>query len=106
MTSITVFKGDKQYDINFNLQDANGNVIDITGATLVLKAQKEGKVALKFSGAMSILSGPAGTCKYTVQATDFDDIGRYYAEIEITFTDGKIITLGDIVINCVSDLPK
>lgn len=103
---IKIFKSDKLYDINFTLQDANGAAIDITGATLLLKAQKQGAAALKFSGTMSIVSGPAGTCKYTVAATDFDDTGQYYAEIEVTFTGGKIITFGDIVINVLPELPR
>lgn len=105
-TLIKVYKSDKLYDINFTLQDANGAAIDLTGATLLLKAQKQGVSALKFSGAMAIVNATAGTCKYTVAEMDFSDVGQYYAEIEVTYTGGKIITFGDIVINVLPELPR
>ena len=105
-TKITVFKSDKLYDINFTLKDANDVVVDITGATLLLKAQKEGAVANKFSSAMVIVSGVAGTCKYNVGATDFDSAGRYYAEIEVTFGGGKVVSFGNITIIVEPELPR
>ena len=40
MTTIRVFKSDKAYDINFTLKDANNAAVDLTGGTLLLKAQK------------------------------------------------------------------
>lgn len=104
---IEVFQGDKGYDINFTLKDADDVVIDISGATLLLNVQKQGEATVKFAGAMSIVSGTAGTCKYTPAATDFDEVGDYYAEIQITFSGGtKILTLGDIVIRSKPELPR
>ncbi len=105
-TTIRVFKGDKLYDINFTLQDANGDPFDITGATLLFKAQRQKSSTLKFSGSMSIVSAAAGTCKYNVGATDFDDADKYYAEIQVTFGSGQVVTFGDIIINALSDIPR
>jgi len=106
-TTIKVIKDDKGYDLNFTLKDNEGVVVNLTGATLLLKVQKPGAAALKFSGSMSIVSAEAGTCKYTVLATNFDTAGDYYAEIEATYGGGsQIITFPDIVISVQSDLPK
>lgn len=106
MTTIKVYKGDKLYDLSFTLQDANGAAFDLTGGTLLFKAQKQGAAALKFSGSMSIVSATAGTCKYTAQATDFDEMGQYYAEIEVTLAGGKVVTFGDIVVIAQPELPR
>jgi len=107
MIQIKIFKSDKLYDINFTLQDANGNAFDLTGNSQILfKAQKQGATALKFSGTMTVISPTAGTCKYNVAATDFDETGQYYAEIEVTFGSGKVVTFGDIVAIVQPELPR
>lgn len=107
MRIIEVLEGDKGYDINFTLKDADAVAIDITSATLLLKTQRQGETALKFSGSMAIVSGTAGTCKYTVAATDFDEPGDYYGEIEVTFSGGnKILTFSDIVFRVKRQLPR
>lgn len=107
MTQIKIFKSDKLYDINFTLQDANGTAFDLTGnSQLLFKAQKQGATALKFSGTMAVISAGAGTCKYTVQPTDFDEAGQFYAEIEVTFGSGRVVTFGDIVVIVQPELPR
>lgn len=105
---IKVVKSDKLYDINLTLQDANGNAFDLTGNSgILLKVQKQGATALKFSGTMSVVGAATdGKVKYTVAATDFDDAGQYYAEIEVTFTGGKVVTFPDIVIEVKPELPR
>lgn len=107
MTQIKIFKSDKLYDISFTLQDANGAAFDLTGYSQVLfKAQKQGAATIKFSGTMTVISPSAGTCKYNVAATDFDEAGQYYAEIEATFGSGKVVTFGDIVVIVQHELPR
>lgn len=107
MTQIKIFKSDKLYDINFTLQDANAVAFSLVGVTtLLFKAQKQDSASLKFSGSMTIIIAASGTCKYTVQATDFDTAGDYYAEIEATFSDNKIITFGNIVVTVQKELPR
>lgn len=105
MTIIKVVKGDTNYDINFTLQDANSAAFDLTGATLLLKVQKEDVSTVKFSGSMAIVSAVAGTCKYTVQPTDFDEAGTFHAEIQATISS-KIITWTNIRIEVLPELPK
>ena len=106
MTQINVYKSDKLYDLNFTLKDANDTVIDISGCTILFKAQSQGAAANKFSGTGAVVDGPSGTCKYTVQATDFDAAGDYYAEVEVTFSGGKVLTFGDILVRVKPELPR
>jgi hypothetical protein len=107
MTKIKVVQGDKGYEINFTLQDANGVAYDITAGTLLLKVQKVGASTTAFSGSMAIVSAVNGTCKYTVASGNFGDAGQYYGEIEATFDGGaKVVTWSDIVFVAEPQLPR
>ena len=105
-TSIEVIKGDAKYYLNFTLQDEFGDALDLTDATIKLKVQKPGSATLKVNSALSVVSAVAGTCRYLVQATDFDAAAVYNAEIEVTSLNGQILTYPDILIKVQSDLPK
>ena len=106
MIHINVFQNDRLYDIDFTLKDANDVVVDLTGSTLIFRAQKQGASVQKFAGNMTIVDAVSGTCKYTVADGDFDEAGDYYAEIQVTFGGGKIITFGDIVVHVKPELPR
>lgn len=108
MIQINVYKSDKLYDLNFTLKDANDVAFDLTGYSgIIFRAQKQGAAAAKFSGAATVVGAATlGTIKYTVQATDFDEAGDYYAEVEVTYTGGKVVTLGDIVVRVKPELPR
>ena len=105
--NIETIKGDEKYDLVFHLNDFNGNPINLSGASVIkFKVQKKGESELKFEGDMTVVDGPEGEVKYTVQAGNFDEVGKYYAEIEAMFEDGQRITFDDILIKVKSDLPK
>ena len=105
--NIETIKGDEKYDLVFHLKDFNGNPININGASgIKFKVQKKGESVLKFEGDMTVVDGPEGEVKYTVESGNFDEVGKYYAEIETTFEDGQKITFDDILIKVKSDLPK
>lgn len=104
-TNINVVQNDVGYDINFTLKDANDVVVDISGGTLLFKVQQQGEAALKFSGTMAIVSGVAGTCKYTVAAGNFDVVGDHYAEVQVTIAS-KVITFSDITVRVKPEIPR
>lgn len=106
MTHINVYQNDKLYDIDFTLKDANEVAVDLTSSTLIFRAQKQGETAQKFAGSMSIVVAASGTCKYNVADGNFDEAGDYYAEIQVTFSGGKIITFGDIIVHVKPELPR
>lgn len=90
---IPLIQGDLGYDLNFTLTDAAGVVINLTGASIAFKAQLLSDPSVNFSGAGSIVSALAGTCKYTVQSTDFPVAGTYNAQVVATYSSsGEVIT--------------
>lgn len=107
MTEINVVQGDKLYRIYFTLKDANENAINLTsGSSIAFKAQFETGTSLAVNGSVTTGTAVTGECYYTVQDGDFANAGRYYAEIEVTYTDGQVITLRDITINVAPQLPR
>ncbi len=106
-TIIDIVKNDKGYDLIFVLRDYDGEVVNLnTIANLYFKVQLSGEEVLKFTGDMEVVDSGNGEIKYKVKENDFDEVGRYYAEIEAVFEDGQIVTYGDMLINVKSDLPK
>jgi len=101
-----VVQNDQYVVMPFLLTDANGAPIDISGATLLLKVQEPGATTLKFSGAMTVLNGPLGSCQYIIQPGNFDTVGKFYAEIQITFLSNQIMTISGITISVVPELPR
>jgi hypothetical protein len=107
MTIIEVVQSDKLYKIDFTLKDANDVAFDLTtGSSVAFRAQKENGTSLAVNGSITVGTPTAGQCYYTVQAGDFDTPGRYYAEIEVTYTDGKVITLPNIIVKVNPQLPR
>jgi len=106
MTDIKIIQGNKLFDLVFTLQDDTGTVQDVAGASIKFKAQKVGTKELKVNGDMAIVDAAAGQCKYQVQAADFDDPGKYYGEIEVTFSDGQITSFPTPTIIVEAKLPK
>lgn len=87
MADLYIPKGDKGYRIHFTVRDDNGDVFVITSYTITLKVWKPNyPETLLLSGACVIESGVAGTCYYAVAATNFDTVGKFKAELELTAT--------------------
>ena len=84
------------YDINFTIVDESNIAADLTSyTTIALQAKSISGTSLKVNGTCSIVNATLGTCKYTVVATDFDEIGLYKSELDlITATSKEIIKLG------------
>ena len=74
------------------LTDADGNVVDVTAASVRFHMQKIGATTLKVDAAATVVDGAAGHVRYTLQAGDTDTPGSYKAEYEVTFLDGSIET--------------
>lgn len=103
-TLIETVQGNYGFNLPFTLQDSAGVVVDITNATLAFKAQLDSDETVQFSGAMVIVSGPAGTCYYTVAQTDFSVAGTWNAQIVATYA-GEVLTFTGITITVDDQLP-
>lgn len=105
MTEITVCQGDWGYQLNFTLQDALGNVFDLTGVVeIYFKAQKPANTAFKFSGLMTPIVLTDGTCSYTVAQGNFNSVGIYNVEIQTAFPS-EIVTFADIQVTVEPRIP-
>lgn len=104
---IQVTQNDIKEYLNFTLQNSAGTATDITGYSAVnLLVQRPGESTLKFTGTMEVVSATAGTVKYLIASGDFDKVGKYFASIKVTFTNGQILTFPGIVIDCAPALPR
>ena len=80
--------------------DTTGNVIDITGATIVLKFRAAGATTLQATVPGSVTNGPNGQVTfYPASAPEMLEgtAGDYEGEIEITFPGGQIQTVYDVL---------
>lgn len=106
-TVLSVVVADKDYNLNFTLQDAAGVAVDLTGATLTFEAQLVSDFDVNFDGTMVVGSAPAGTCAYNVVATDFPVAGLYNCQVIVDYlVVGKRITFDNIQITAIARVPQ
>lgn len=74
------------------LTDANGNTIDLTGCTVNFYMRAYGASSLKVTSPATITDAVNGAVEYAWDAADTDTAGTYYAEVEVTYGDGRIET--------------
>lgn len=104
-TLLQVVQNDFGYDLSFQLEDATGADLDISGATLAFRAQSESDYAVKFENAMAVVNASSGTCKYTVRSTDFVVSGGWSAQVVVTYNSGEVLTFTGIVVTVEPELP-
>lgn len=91
------------------LRDGFGSPIRITGATVVLNMRLQPGGAVKVNGGVMGTVGSAvnGRVKYSWLAADTNTAGIYEAEIQITFSNGKIRTIppkGYFIVDITGDI--
>jgi len=95
-------RNDTQFPINFVLTNEKNNAYDLTDSTILFKMKNTvtGDSLMGSGGECTIVNATSGLCKYDVVDGDFSTAGIYDAELQITFSSGKIRTskLGKIKI--------
>lgn len=91
------------------LRDGFGSPVDLTGATVVLNTRLKPGGTVKINGGTMGAVGSAvnGRQTYSPTASDTDTPGIYEAEIQTTFTNGRIRTFpseGYFTIEVVDDI--
>lgn len=105
-TLINNVQSDVAYTWKFTLQDSQGVVFDITGASLYFIAQLDTDSSINFRNSMVTIAPALGTCYYTVNPNDFSVPGTYNAQIEVNYDSGaEVITFTGITINVAQKLP-
>lgn len=86
--SITIPQNDCGYELTFTLYDSNGNLRDIStySAKLIIWSSGNQTTPILNEDCDLVDGGTTGRCKYTVQADDFNTVGSYKGEIELTKT--------------------
>jgi hypothetical protein len=105
---IEVFQNDYGYQLPFTLNDALGNPVNLTGATVSLavqSAQDPSGTLITLGGTVSTDNATEGTCHYTVAISDFTNPGTYLAQISAAY-GSETISWGGFQIVVLPALPK
>ena len=98
---IKLVQGDTRPALVCNLtDDTTGAVVVLTGATVVLKFRELGATALQATVLGTVTDGPNGQVTfYPATAPEMlqGAAGDYEGEIEVTFADGQIQTVYDVL---------
>jgi hypothetical protein len=110
--TINLVTGDTLPELTLTLKDSNtaasGQIldgedsntwspIDVTGATVKLRIRTLGSTVIKSTLTCLVVSGTDGKVSTNVPTGTLDAAGTYEAEIEITFANGGIQTVYDLV---------
>jgi hypothetical protein len=98
---IKLVQGDTRPAIVCTITDeTTGDPVNITGAAVVLKFRPTGSTTLQATVSGTVTSGAAGQVAFYPASTPAmltGDAGDYEGEIEITFSDGQIQTVYDLL---------
>jgi len=84
-------QNDTSPDFAAVLTDAAGNLAALTGATVQFHmAEEDGTVVV--DAVATVVSTVTATVSYAWQVGDTATPGKYYAEFEVTFSNGKVET--------------
>jgi len=105
MTEITLIRNDQNYWIQFYVKDPDNNPVDLTDCTPKLKIQSYTSSFFKtITG--EVVDANAGICRFKITDEFVDKTGEFRAEIELNYSDGKILTAPNITIKVLPDLPR
>ena len=74
------------------LKDGNGQVVDVTGASVRFHMAKLNSSTVITDASATVTNAPAGTVEYAWTASDTASIGTFRGEFEVTFPTGLIET--------------
>jgi hypothetical protein len=98
---IKLVQGDTRPAIVCTITDEiTGSAVNITGATVVMRFRPVGSTTLQATVTGTVTSGAAGQVAFypaSAPAMLTGDAGDYEGEIEITFSDGQIQTVYDLL---------
>ena len=97
----TCVRGD-QFDLEVTITENDGTTaVDLTGATAVLTVKKSTNDATAVISKTGTHTTPtSGITSFSLLTTDTATAGRYVYDIQVTFSDGKILSsaVGDFLI--------
>jgi hypothetical protein len=89
--AFTIKQNDTSPSLQATLKDASDNPIGLVGATVMFHL-KSLDGTIKVDAEMTVTDADNGVVQYDWQSGDTDTVGSYYAEFEVTYSDGTIET--------------
>lgn len=84
-------QNDRRPNLQATLKDGDGDVVSLTGATVVFSMAAAGVVKVD-NAAATLSDASGGVVYYAWAAGDTDTPGVYDGEFEVTFSDGTVET--------------
>tara|TARA_B110000259_G_scaffold184949_1_gene233022 strand:+ start:1118 stop:1492 length:375 start_codon:yes stop_codon:yes gene_type:complete len=84
----------------FTLDESDSNTwqtIDVTGATVKLRLRELGSTTLKATLTCVVTDGAAGKVATDFPAGTLDTAGTFEGELELTFSNGGVQTVNDLI---------
>lgn len=107
MPSLTLVRGDSNYYLEFEVRDGDGEIVDLSGSSVIFKMQKYGESTLTLSKAGNVVSGTLGLCQVYIETELQNKSGEFHAELQITWpASSKILTAPGINVKILQDLPR
>lgn len=96
---IKLVSGDNRPYITLTLKDADGNVINLTGATVKVYFRAASSTTVLATLTCTLVSGGStGKVMFNFPGTTLNvDAGQYEGEVEITFSDATVQTVYDVL---------
>mgnify|MGYP003627397845 FL=1 len=110
--TLNLVTGDTLPELTFTLKDSNTAAsgltldqnnsatwepINVTGATVKLRLRELGSTSVKSTLTCSVTNGSAGKVATDFPAGTLDTAGTFEGELELTFADGGIQTVYDLI---------
>lgn len=92
---VEITEDDYGYDLEFTILDDDDTPINLAGVSSINFLAKKITDTYSLGGSCTVVSPTDGTCKYTVQNTDFTSAGQFIGEVSVVWA-AKKLTFGGI----------
>jgi hypothetical protein len=102
VADVQMVRGDTRPYLDFVVRKEDGTVADLTGSTQVFRIRRLHETTVRIARSCVIQDAPNGRTRFMWQATDWDSgkldaPGVYEGELEITWADGTVSTVVDLI---------
>jgi hypothetical protein len=92
MSIFYIKQGDTSPSLTTTLKDSSSNVVNVVGASIRLRLFTQDKSTQIVDGTMVKVDPENGIVRYVWNSGDTDEAGWFWAEFEVTFSDGSVET--------------
>lgn len=90
--AFSIKQNDTAPSIRATLRDGSNTAIDLTDATVRFHMKAVAGTTVKVDALANIVNATGGIVQYNWTTNDTDTAGSYYAEFEVTYSDGTVET--------------